>query len=122
MKSKRLSKFFEKSIVYKFRSSSLILKHEVGVQNLVCGYILRLRSVAYCFWVTSTLASGLCFRKIKERIYPELSNNFPQMYCIRHVTVKYPVYHRLCLVRQKKVNEYDPEIPQSQTADQPTAS
>ena len=25
---------------------------EVGIPNFVCGYILRLQSLAYCFWVT----------------------------------------------------------------------
>ena len=32
---------------------------EVGIQYLVCGYT----SVAYCFWVTVTLTSGLSFVK-----------------------------------------------------------
>ena len=61
----------------------------------MCEYILGLRSVAYCFWVTLTLASGLGFRKYEENECPELSNNFPQMSCIRHITVTYPVYYRL---------------------------
>ena len=40
---------------------------EVGVQNLVCEYILGLLSVA----------------KIEENVCPEMSNNFPQMFCNR---------------------------------------
>ena len=34
---------------------------EVGIPNLVCGYILGWRSVAYHFWVTLTLTSDLFF-------------------------------------------------------------
>ena len=40
---------------------------EVGIQHLVCGYILGSRSVAYCFWVPLTLAFGLGFRKKLEK-------------------------------------------------------
>ena len=37
---------------------------EVGIPNLVCGYILGWRSVAYHFWVTMTLTFDLVFRII----------------------------------------------------------
>ena len=40
------------------RSTSRILL-EVGIANLVCGCILGLQSVAYYFWVTVTLTSGV---------------------------------------------------------------
>ena len=39
---------------------------EVGIPNLVCGYILGWRSVAYHFRVTVTLTSDLVFRIIKS--------------------------------------------------------
>ena len=42
---------------------------EVGIPNLVCGYILGWRSVAYHFWVTVTLTSDLVFRIIVSRAY-----------------------------------------------------
>ena len=37
---------------------------EVGIPNLVFGYILGSRSVTFCFWVTVSLTSGLSSRKI----------------------------------------------------------
>ena len=43
---------------------------EVGIPNLVCGYILGWRSVAYHFKVTVTLTSDLVFRIIMSRAYP----------------------------------------------------
>ena len=43
---------------------------EVGIPNLVCGYILGWRSVAYHFRVTVTLTSDLVFRIIMSRAYP----------------------------------------------------
>ena len=42
---------------------------EVGIPNLVCGYILGWRSVAYHFWVTVTLTSDLVFRIIVSGAY-----------------------------------------------------
>ena len=44
---------------------------EVGIPNLVCGYILWWRSVAYFFWVTVTLilTSDLVFRIIVSGAY-----------------------------------------------------
>ena len=68
----------------------LLFEVHVEIQNLVCGYILGSRSVAYCFKVTLTLASGLGFRKNYLML-----NNFPQMSCIRHVTVTNTVCNRL---------------------------
>ena len=43
----------------------------VGIPNLVCGYILGWRSVAYHFWVTVTLTltSDLVFRIIVSGVY-----------------------------------------------------
>ena len=43
---------------------------EVGIPNLVCGYILGWRSVAYHFPVTVTLTSDLVFRIIVSGAYP----------------------------------------------------
>ena len=43
---------------------------EVGIPNLVCGYILGWRSVAYHFRVTVTLTSDLVFRIIVSGAYP----------------------------------------------------
>ena len=43
---------------------------EVGIPNLVCGYILGWRSVAYHFRVTVTLTSDLVFRIILSGAYP----------------------------------------------------
>ena len=42
---------------------------EVGIPNLVFGYILGWRSVAYHFWVTVTLTSDLVFRIIVSGAY-----------------------------------------------------
>ena len=42
---------------------------EVGISNLVCGYILGWRSVTYHFWVTVTLTSDLVFRIIMSGAY-----------------------------------------------------
>ena len=42
---------------------------EVGIPNLVCGYILGWRSVAYHFRVTVTLTSDLVFRILVSRAY-----------------------------------------------------
>ena len=42
---------------------------EVGIPNLVCGYILGWRSVAYHFRVTVTLTSDLVFRIIVSGAY-----------------------------------------------------
>ena len=42
---------------------------EVGIPNLVCGYILGWRSVAYHFRVTVTLTSDLVFRIIVSGEY-----------------------------------------------------
>ena len=53
---------------FRVRSISPIF-FEVGIPNLVCGYILRWRSVAYYFRVTVTLASDLVFRIIVSRAY-----------------------------------------------------
>ena len=41
----------------------------VGIPNLVCGYILGWRSVAYHFRVTMTLTSDLVFRIIVSGAY-----------------------------------------------------
>ena len=54
--SVRLSRFRVQSISPIF--------FEVGIPNLLCGYILGWRSVAYHFWVTVTLTSDLVFRII----------------------------------------------------------
>ena len=48
---------------------------EVGIPNLVCGYIFGWRSVAYHFRVTVTLTSDLVFRIIVSRAY--------LLYCLR---------------------------------------
>ena len=55
---------------YRVRSISPIF-FEVGIPNLVCGYILGWRSVAFHFWVTVTLTltSDLAFRIIVSRAY-----------------------------------------------------
>ena len=55
---------------FRVRSISPIL-FEVGIPNLVCGYILGWRSVAYHFWVTVTLTltSDLVFRIIVSGAY-----------------------------------------------------
>ena len=42
---------------------------EVGIPNLVCGYILGWRSVVYHFRVTVTLTSDLVFRIIVSGVY-----------------------------------------------------
>ena len=42
---------------------------EVGIPNLVCGYIFGWRSVAYHFWVTVTLTFDLVFRIMVPRAY-----------------------------------------------------
>ena len=59
--SVRLSRF-------RVRSISPIF-FEVGIPNLVCGYILGWRSVAYHFRVTVTLTSDLVFRIIMSGAY-----------------------------------------------------
>ena len=44
---------------------------------LVCGYILGLRGVVYCFWVTLTLAFGLALRKyMKTQVPRNVSETF----------------------------------------------
>ena len=55
---------------FRVRSISPIF-FEVGIPNLVCGYILRWRSVAYNFrvTVTLTLTSDLVFRIIVSGAY-----------------------------------------------------
>ena len=50
-------------------SSISLVFFELGIPNLVCGYILGWRSVAYHFRVTVTLTSDLVFRKIMSRAY-----------------------------------------------------
>ena len=42
---------------------------DIGIPNLVCGYILGWRSVAYNFWVTVTLTSDLVLRIIVSGAY-----------------------------------------------------
>ena len=53
---------------FRVRSISPIF-FEVGIPNLVCGYILGWRSVAYHFRVTLTLTSDLVFRIIVSGAY-----------------------------------------------------
>ena len=55
---------------FRVRSISPIF-FEVGIPNLVCGYILGWRSVAYHFWVTVTLTltSDLVLRIIVSGAY-----------------------------------------------------
>ena len=53
---------------FRVRSISPIF-FEVGIPNLVCGYILEWRSVAYHFRVTVTLTSDLVFRIIVSGAY-----------------------------------------------------
>ena len=55
---------------FRVRSISPIF-FELGIPNLVCGYILRWQSVAYHFGVTVTLTltSDLVFRIIVSRAY-----------------------------------------------------
>ena len=53
---------------FRVRSISPIF-FEVGFPNLVCGYILGWRSVAYHFRVTVTLTSDLVFRIIVSGAY-----------------------------------------------------
>ena len=53
---------------FRVRSISPIF-FEVGIPNLVCGYILGWRSVAYFFRVTVTLTSDLVFRIIVSGAY-----------------------------------------------------
>ena len=55
---------FQKNSV---RNISPIL-FEVGIPNLVCGYILGSQSVAYCLRVPVTLSSGLSSMKIMSRV------------------------------------------------------
>ena len=42
---------------------------EVGIPNLICGYTLGSRSIAYYYWVIVTLASGHNSRKIESEAY-----------------------------------------------------
>ena len=49
--------------------------NEVGIPNLVCGYIFGFWSVTYCFRVTVTLTSGLSTRRIVPGAY--------LLYCFR---------------------------------------
>ena len=37
---------------------------------MVCGYIMVLWSVAYCFWVTLTMVVGLGLRKLRKTQVP----------------------------------------------------
>ena len=53
---------------FRVRSISPIF-FEVGIPNLVCGYILGWGSVAYYFRVTVTLTSDLVFRIIVSEAY-----------------------------------------------------
>ena len=53
---------------FRVRSISPIF-FEVGIPNLVCGYILGWGSVAYHFRVTVTLTSDLVFRIIVSGAY-----------------------------------------------------
>ena len=53
---------------FRVRSISPIF-FEVGIPNLVCGYILGWRSVVYYFRVTVTLTSDLVFRIIVSGAY-----------------------------------------------------
>ena len=53
---------------FRVRSISLIF-FEVGIPNLVCGYILGWRSVAYHFRITVTLTSDLVFIIIMSGAY-----------------------------------------------------
>ena len=52
---------------------------EVGIGNLVGGYMLGLGSVICCFLVILTLVSGLGFRKIEVKVHPVLSDNLPNL-------------------------------------------
>ena len=42
---------------------------EIGIPNLVCGYILGWQSVTYYFWITVNLTSDLVFRIIVSGAY-----------------------------------------------------
>ena len=53
---------------FRVRSISPIF-FEVGIPNLVCGYILGWRSVTYHFRVTVTLTSDLVFKIIVSGAY-----------------------------------------------------
>ena len=53
---------------FRVRSISPIF-FEIGIPNLVCGYILGWRSVTYHFQVTVTLTSDLVFRIIVSGAY-----------------------------------------------------
>ena len=53
---------------YCVRSLSPIF-FEVGIPNLVCGYIFGWWSVAYHFWVSVTMTSTLVFRIIISGAY-----------------------------------------------------
>ena len=53
---------------FRVRSISPVF-FEVGIPNLVCGYILGWRSVAYHFQVTMTLTSDLVLRIIVSGAY-----------------------------------------------------
>ena len=53
---------------FRVRSISPIF-FEIGIPNLVCGYILGWGSVAYHFRVTVTLTSDLVFRIIVSGAY-----------------------------------------------------
>ena len=55
---------------------------KVGIHICFGGYILRLQSVTYCFWVTLSMASGLRCRKIEEKECQELSINICTNVCI----------------------------------------
>ena len=46
-----------------FPSITPILFDMIGIPNMVCGHTVDSWSVAYCFWVTVTLISGVSFRE-----------------------------------------------------------
>ena len=58
-----------------FGLSSRIIMHrvfEVGILNLVCGYIMGSRSDAYCFWVSVTLTPASVLEKLCQEGIPNL--------------------------------------------------
>ena len=65
-----------------FPSIIPILFDMIGIPNMVCGHTVDSWSMAYCFWVTVTLISGVSFREKKSKrivVWPVLPNPFTQM-------------------------------------------
>ena len=65
------------SLGYVWSISSILF--EVGIPNVVCGYLSGFCSVTHCFWIKVALTSGLdVILKLKERNDLLLANTCPQ--------------------------------------------